>query len=38
VGEYGRHDAGGSLDAAESAREWVDGVVGEIGALTAQPA
>lgn len=33
IGEYGRHDAGGSLDAAESARDWADGVMAEVEAL-----
>lgn len=32
VGEYGRHDAGGPLDAAEVAREWADGVLAELSA------
>lgn len=32
VGEYGRHDAGGPLDAAEVAREWADGVLAELAA------
>ncbi|MFD4423146.1 cytochrome P450 [Agromyces sp. NPDC058484] len=29
VGEYGRHDAGGPLGAAETAVEWVDGVLAD---------
>ncbi|HWS51561.1 MAG TPA: cytochrome P450 [Microbacterium sp.] len=29
VAEYGRHDAGGPIDAAEVAREWADGVLAE---------
>jgi sulfite reductase alpha subunit-like flavoprotein len=29
IGEYGRHDAGGPVDAVEAAREWVDGVLRE---------
>jgi cytochrome P450/flavodoxin len=29
IGEYGRHDAGGPVDAVETAREWVDGVLRE---------
>jgi cytochrome P450/NADPH-dependent glutamate synthase beta subunit-like oxidoreductase/flavodoxin len=33
VGEYGRHDAGGPMDAAESAREWADIVLAETEAL-----
>jgi cytochrome P450/flavodoxin len=32
VAAYGRHDAGGSIDAVEVAREWADGVLAEIGA------
>lgn len=32
VGEYGRHDAGGPLDATEVAREWADGVLAELAA------
>lgn len=28
-GEYGRHDAGGPIDASEAASEWLDGVVDE---------
>lgn len=32
VGEYGRHDAGGPMDAAEVAREWADGVLAELAA------
>ncbi|MHA7274087.1 cytochrome P450 [Arthrobacter sp. TMT4-20] len=32
VGEYGRHDAGGSLDAADVARDWADGVLAELSA------
>jgi cytochrome P450/flavodoxin len=32
VGEYGRHDAGGPIDATEVAREWADGVLAEVGA------
>ncbi|MBU8578186.1 cytochrome P450 [Brevibacterium luteolum] len=27
LGEYGRHDAGGSVPAEEAAREWVEGVI-----------
>ena len=30
VGEYGRHDAGGPIDAVEAAQDWVDGVLSEI--------
>ncbi|MBN9210153.1 MAG: monooxygenase [Microbacterium sp. 71-36] len=30
VGEYGRHDAGGPVEATEVAREWADGVVAEM--------
>ncbi|WP_396643716.1 cytochrome P450 [Microbacterium sp.] len=30
IGEYGRHDAGGSSDATEVAREWADGVLAEL--------
>lgn len=30
VGEYGRHDAGGPVDATEVAREWADGVIAEL--------
>lgn len=29
-GEYGRHDAGGSLPAAEAATEWLQGVLAEL--------
>lgn len=29
VGEYGRHDAGGSVDAAQAAGEWIEGVLVE---------
>mgnify|MGYP001613796556 CR=1 FL=1 len=29
-GEYGRHDAGGSLPAAEAATEWLHGVLAEL--------
>lgn len=32
LGEYGRHDAGGSLDATDVARDWADGVLAEAGA------
>lgn len=32
VGEYGRHDAGGPLDAVEAAGEWLEGVLAEIAA------
>lgn len=32
VGEYGRHDAGGPIDAPEAAREWVAGIVAELAA------
>ncbi|GAB3596046.1 cytochrome P450 [Microbacterium tumbae] len=32
VGEYGRHDAGGPIDAVDAAREWADGVLAEVGA------
>lgn len=28
-GEYGRHDAGGAVDAADAALEWLDGVLAE---------
>lgn len=31
-GEYGRHDAGGPLDAPESAGEWLEGVLAEFAA------
>jgi cytochrome P450/flavodoxin len=34
VGEYGRHDAGGPLDAADVARDWADGVLAELSART----
>lgn len=30
VGEYGRHDAGGSTDASETAVEWLEGVLGAV--------
>jgi cytochrome P450/flavodoxin len=33
VGEYGRHDAGGPMDAVESARDWADIVLAEAEAL-----
>jgi Sulfite reductase, alpha subunit (flavoprotein) len=36
IGEYGRHDAGGPLDAPEAAREWVAGVIAEAAALRAR--
>ncbi|MCH1882476.1 cytochrome P450 [Agrococcus sp. ARC_14] len=29
IGEYGRHDAGGPVPAAEAAAEWADGVLAE---------
>ena len=29
IGEYGRHDAGGSTDASDAAAEWMEGVLGE---------
>lgn len=32
IGEYGRHDAGGPIDAVDVAREWADGVIAELGA------
>ncbi|MGP3535566.1 cytochrome P450 [Microbacterium sp. RD1] len=32
VGAYGRHDAGGPIDAIEVAREWAEGVIAEVGA------
>ncbi len=31
VGEYGRHDAGGPVPAAEAARDWADGVLSVVG-------
>lgn len=36
VGEYGRHDAGGQIDAVDAARDWCEGVAAEYveGALT----
>lgn len=37
IGEYGRHDAGGPMDAVESAHDWVDGVLAETEALLAGP-
>ncbi|UOQ60303.1 cytochrome P450 [Leucobacter rhizosphaerae] len=30
VGEYGRHDAGGSTDASDAAVEWLEGVLGAV--------
>ncbi len=30
IGEYGRHDAGGSMEAVEVAREWATGVIAEM--------
>lgn len=30
LGEYGRHDAGGPVEAIEIAREWADGVIAEM--------
>ena len=30
VGEYGRHDAGGPISAAEAAVDWVAGVLAEV--------
>lgn len=35
IGEYGRHDAGGTLGAAEAAQDWVDGVLAEVAASLA---
>ncbi|WP_024356095.1 cytochrome P450 [Leucobacter chironomi] len=35
VGEYGRHDAGGSIPAAEAARDWAAGVFAEVAAAVA---
>lgn len=35
VGEYGRHDAGGPISAAEAAVEWVAGVLVEAAAVAA---
>ena len=35
VGEYGRHDAGGPIPAAEAAVEWLRGVLAEADALVA---
>ncbi|WP_181275725.1 cytochrome P450 [Brevibacterium oceani] len=32
VGEYGRHDAGGPVPAAEAAREWAEGVLSNLSA------
>jgi len=29
-GEYGRHDAGGPVEAADAAAEWLDGVLAEV--------
>jgi flavodoxin len=37
VGEYGRHDAGGPLDATEVARDWADGVLAELDARALTP-
>ncbi|GEK86406.1 cytochrome P450 [Microbacterium aerolatum] len=34
VGEYGRHDAGGAIDAVEAAAEWIEGVVAELATRT----
>ncbi|MFV0433478.1 MAG: cytochrome P450 [Leucobacter sp.] len=36
VGEYGRHDAGGSIEAVDAARDWAEGIFAEIAALTAR--
>lgn len=33
IGEYGRHDAGGPITAAEAAREWAQAVVAEAAAV-----
>ncbi|WP_245907416.1 flavodoxin domain-containing protein [Leucobacter massiliensis] len=33
VGEYGRHDAGGSIPVSEAAREWAAGVYAELAAV-----
>lgn len=35
VGEYGRHDAGGPISAAEAAVDWVAGVLAEAAAVAA---
>jgi hypothetical protein len=32
LGEYGRHDAGGSIAAADAARDWAAGVFAEVSA------
>ncbi|KNC17838.1 cytochrome P450 monooxygenase [Arthrobacter sp. RIT-PI-e] len=37
VGEYGRHDAAGPLEATEVARDWADGVLAELGARFLTP-
>lgn len=34
LGEYGRHDAGGSISAADAARDWAAGVFAEVSAAT----
>lgn len=36
VGEYGRHDAGGSFEASEAAREWTDSVFAALAAAHSQ--
>nr|WP_254678172.1 flavodoxin domain-containing protein [Agrococcus sp. SGAir0287] len=38
IGEYGRHDASGPLDAGDVAREWADGVLAAEAAEAAVPA
>ena len=35
IGEYGRHDAGGPIPAAEAAVEWLQGILAEAEALVA---
>lgn len=35
VGEYGRHDAGGSIEAVEMARDWAQSVIAEAAASAA---
>lgn len=35
VGEYGRHDAGGPIDATEAAQDWAAGVLAEVTAAAA---
>ncbi|MFT4219893.1 MAG: cytochrome P450 [Microbacterium sp.] len=35
VGEYGRHDAGGPIDAAGAARDWAAGIGAEVGETVA---